>query len=350
MVTEVKNILIIKPSALGDIVQAWPVLSALRRAYPGGRISWLVRPEFASLIEGHPHLNEIIAFDRRFLGKAWYNPRAFGALVGLIRKLRRGKFDAVIDLQGLFRTGALGWLSGCNNRFGPAEAREFGHIFYTCKIRQSEDCIHVVDYYLKIAAAVGVLDGKAEFVLPTDSAAEEKVKSLLTEHDIDADNYAVFVPTSAHVDKCWPNERFARLAERVGEEFGMAVVGVGTAGEKGIVDDIKGQADAAVANFAGLTNLPELVALMRLAKLVVSNDTGPGHIAASLGVAVVLIFGRSNPARVRPYGRGGGCVAAIEPDGRGDKADSYAPRHDVKAVTFDEVYGKVCEQINGKKQ
>ncbi|MHC4368638.1 MAG: glycosyltransferase family 9 protein [Planctomycetota bacterium] len=124
-----KNILIIKPSSLGDIVLALPALTALRKSFPDAKISWLVRPEFAALLEHHPHLDEIILFDRKFLGKAWFHPGAFGALVLLIRRLRSCKFDVVFDFQGLFRTASLAWLSGCRKRFGRAGAREFAHIF-----------------------------------------------------------------------------------------------------------------------------------------------------------------------------------------------------------------------------
>jgi serine/threonine protein kinase len=108
-----KNILIIKPSSLGDIVMALPALSALRKSFPEAKISWFIRPEFAPLLKNHPDLTEVILFDRKFLGKAWFNPRAMAALLSLIWRLRRSKFDAVIDLQGLFRTASLSWLSGC---------------------------------------------------------------------------------------------------------------------------------------------------------------------------------------------------------------------------------------------
>ncbi len=139
MPEDFNNILIIKPSSLGDIVLALPALSALRKSFPNSRISWLVRPEFAALLENHPHLDEIILFDRKFLGKAWWNPGAFGALVSLIRRLRNGRFDVVFDFQGLFRTASLAWLSGCKRRFGRAGAREFAHIFYTHKVAQGKD-------------------------------------------------------------------------------------------------------------------------------------------------------------------------------------------------------------------
>ena len=116
-----KNILIMKPSSLGDIILALPALTTLRKNFPKAKISWLVRPEFAALLENHPHLDHIIPFDRKFLGKAWHNPRALGNLVSLVRRLRADKFDVVFDFQGLFRTASLAWLSGCKKRFGRTE-------------------------------------------------------------------------------------------------------------------------------------------------------------------------------------------------------------------------------------
>jgi len=340
-----RNILIIKPSSLGDIVLALPALSALRRSFPDARISWLVRPEFASLLKNHPHLTETILFDRKFLGKSWYNPRAFASLLSLIWRLRRSKFDAVIDLQGLFRTASLSWLSGCRKRFGMTNARELAHIFYTHKIPQDQDCIHLVDYYLKIIQAVGVSDIGVQFILPQDPASADSISRLLASRSISPDNYAVFIPTSAHSDKRWPVGRFAALADKISSRFDLSIIATGTASEGSDVERLKNLANVPIANLTGLTNLSELIALLKAAKLVVSNDTGPGHIAAALGTPLVLIFGRSNPARVAPYGRSH-CVAAIEPDSRGLKADSANPRHDIKGITVDDVYQKVCEQIN----
>jgi lipopolysaccharide heptosyltransferase I len=347
-----KNILIIKPSSLGDIVMALPALSALRRSFPCAKISWFIRPEFAPLLKNHPHLTETILFDRKFLGQAWFNPRALASLLSLIWRLRRSKFDAVIDLQGLFRTASLSWLSGCKKRFGMADAGELGYIFYTHKVKQDRDCIHLVDYYLKIVQAAGAskpvpsgVEGtQVQFLLPVDPAAADAVNRLLKTCGIEPDSFAVFVPTSAHRDKCWPVERFAALADKISSQFGLSIVATGAASENSAVERLRNLANVSIANFAGATSLSELVALLKAARLVVSNDTGPGHIAAALGVPVVLIFGRSNPARVAPYGRQH-CVAAVEPDGRGFDADSIDPKHDIKAITVDEVYQKVCEQL-----
>jgi lipopolysaccharide heptosyltransferase I len=339
-----QNILIIKPSSLGDIVLALPGLSALRRSFPDAKISWFVRTEFAPFIENHPHVTELILFDRKLLGKAWYSPRAFVQLVSLVRRLRRCKYDAVIDLQGLFRTASLGWLSGCRRRYGMANARECGHIFYTDKISQDSDCVHLVDYYLKIIAAAGAGDVKVEFVVAQDRAAEESVKKLLTGFGVADKKYVVFVPSSAQKNKCWPAERFAALAEKINERFGMSIIATGSESEKSVVEYLVNKSNVGVLNFAGLTNIKELTALLKGASLVVSNDTGPGHIAAAFSLPLVLIFGYSNPARVAPYGRSG-CVAAVDPDARGVKADNFDPRFDVKNISVDQVFKKICNQL-----
>ncbi len=335
--------MIIKPSSLGDIIQALPALSALRRTFPAARISWLVRPEFAPLLEHHPHLTQIIPFDRRLLGKAWYHPKAFAALISLIMRLRRSRFDAVFDFQGLFRTAGLGWLSGCKKRFGMAGTREPVHFFYTKRIPQDRSTIHLVDYYLRMTAEAGVCDLDVEFILPHSPWAADSVKKLLAQDAVVGD-YAVFVPGSAHQDKCWPPDRFAALADRLSSDLGLSVVATGTSSESAVVERLKDLAAVGVVNLAGRTTLAELMAMLRSASLVVSNDTGPGHIAAALGRPVVLIFGRSNPARVAPYGKKHS-VVAVEPDGRGFKADSTDPKHCIANITVDQVYQTLCQRL-----
>jgi len=339
-----KNILIIKPSSLGDIVLALPALTALRKSFPDAKISWLIRPEFAPLLENHPHLTEIITFDRKFLGKAWFHPGAFGALISLIRRLRQAKFDAVIDLQGLFRAASLAWLSGCKRRFGMAKTRELAHLFYTHKTPQTKELIHLVDYYLEITKTAGAAESDVQFVLPHHPEAADSLGRLLKSHDIEPENYAVFVPGSAHKDKRWPIERFAELAGKISSQFGLPIVATGNAGEAALIENLKELAKVPVANIAAQTSLSELVVLLKNAKLVVSNDTGPGHIAAALSTPLVLMFSWSNPARIAPYKRSE-CLVAREPFGRGHRIKSTDPRHNVDTITVDEVFQKACEQL-----
>ena len=340
-----KNILIIKPSSLGDIVLALPALSALRRSFPDAKISWLIRPEFAPLVKNHPYLTEVVLFDRRFLGKALFNPRAFICLMALVRRLRESKFDAVIDLQGLFRTACLAWLSGCRRRFGMTTAREFATVFYTDKVHRGADSIHVVDYYQKVIAFAGATALDVEFNLPVSDQAVHRAASLLSGQGIDPNSYVVFVPGSVHKSKCWPGENFASLAKKITSQFGFSVITVGTKSDKAITERIVWGTNGQVTDFAGLTGLPELAVLLKNARIVVSNDTGPGHIAAALGVRLVMIFGPSNPIRLFPYRRPG-TLAAVDPFGRGLKLQSSDPAHAIEAVTVEMVYQRVTEQLS----
>jgi len=340
-----ENILLIKPSSLGDIVMALPALSALRRSFPQARISWLIRPAFAALIEGHPHVDEIVLFDRKRFGKAWRNPVVFKDLLSFIMRLRRGRYDVVLDLQGLFRTASLGWLSGCSQRFGPIWGREFAHHFYTTAVPPQREYVHVVDYYMKLLEAMGVSDRRVEFVLPAKQDATAAARALLSRHSIEPDGYAVIIPGSAQVSKCWPAERFAALADRIASDHGLPVIATGSQAEGAMIERIQSLADKPIANLAGRTSLPELAEILRSARLVVSNDTGPGHIAAALGKPLVMMFSWSNPLRVGPYGRPE-CVIARDAD-RGLAIKSTDPAHAIDHITFDDVYAKVGEQLSG---
>ncbi|MBN2183234.1 MAG: glycosyltransferase family 9 protein [Sedimentisphaerales bacterium] len=339
-----KNILIMKPSALGDIVLALPALAALRSSFPDAKISWLVRPEFSPLLENHPYIDEIILFDRKSLGRAWCCPKSFGALIRLISQLRKSKFDAIFDFQGLFRTAALARLSGCKKRFGKANSRELAHLFYTDQIEQDSESIHLVDFYLKMVEAAGAKNPGVRFELPSSPAVLEAAKKLLADSGLRPGKYVVFIPGSAHKDKCWPVENFASLADKIASQFKMPIIAIGSNSEKPLAEKINSLAETSVINFAGRTSLKELVEILRAASLVVSNDTGPGHIAAALGVPLVIMYSWSNPARIAPYGRPQ-CMVAREPYGRGLKIKSINQKHNVSNITVDEVFQKVTEQL-----
>lgn len=339
-----QNVLLIKPSSLGDIVMALPALSSLRRSFPQAKISWLVRPEFAPILEGHPHLDEIILFDRKTLGDAWRRPAAFRQLMDLIGRLRGGRFDAVLDLQGLFRTASLAWLSGCKRRFGPVWRKEFARLFYTTTVVPQMEWVHVIDTYRKLIEAMGGRELSVEFVLPPKPAAVASVQKLSAQHQIVADRYAVIIPGSAQVSKCWPAERFAALADRLASDHGLTVVATGGKSESPMIEQIQSLAKHRIANLAGRTSLPELVEVLRRARLVVSNDTGPGHIAGALGRPLVMLFSWSNPLRVGPYGRPE-CIVGRDVASRGLAIKSRNPQHSIRHIRFDEVHAKVVEQL-----
>ena len=341
---EFRNILIIKPSAMGDIVMALPALHALRQAYPEAKISWLVRPEFAALLKGHPELDEIVIFDRKKMGRWFISPASFGAFRGFLAGLRNAKYDLVVDLQGLFRSGFFAWVTGAKTRVGLAKSRELAHLFYTKTVTWEPPLVHVVDYYLRLTEVVTGKKCEAKFVLPQKPDAGQSAMAKLGQAGVKSGNYCVLIPASSHSRKNWPAGSFSALAEKISSRFGFDIVLAGSAGEKPITGEVLRGAKCKVFDLAGQTNIPELVEILRNAKLVVSNDTGPGQLAASLGGAVVLIFGPSNPIRLYPYGRPD-AVAANNPYGRGYAVHTLDPIYRIDRITVEQVFAKVCDVV-----
>jgi lipopolysaccharide heptosyltransferase I len=288
-----QRILIIKPSSLGDVTHALPVLHLLRRRWPDAKISWLVAPYCSGLLEGHPDLDEVILFDRRRFGTAWKSPSAGMDLIRFKRDLRKRRFDLVIDLQGLFRSGWLAWHTRAPVRIGLANAREWAWIFYTHRVPIATMEQHAVDRYLKVAAALGCETEPVTFQFPTtpaDQAAAEQINN--------GDPYAVLMPGANWETKRWSVENFAALVAPIRERFGLQSVIAGGPDTVELAKKIPGAID-----MAGKTNLPQLVALLERASLVIANDSGPMHIAAALNRPLVAIFGPTNPIRTGPYGR-----------------------------------------------
>ena len=292
--TPPQRILIIKPSAIGDVVHALPVLNLLRKRWPSAHISWLVSSGCAGLLDGHPQLNEVIRFDRKRFGKGWRKPSAAAGLFGFTRDLRRRKFDLVIDLQGLFRSGWLASKTRAAIRIGPAEARELGWIFYTHRVPTGYPEGHAVDRYLKIAEELGLGRSPVEFVFPTNDKDRQKIAEIVPQET----KYAVFLPGTNWETKRWPPEKFAECVGPLRDKFGLESIVAGGAGDKPLAAQIPGARD-----LTGKTNLRQLVALLERAELVIANDTGPMHIAAALGRPMVSIYGPTSPHRTGPYGR-----------------------------------------------
>ena len=283
------KILIVKPSAIGDVVHALPVLNLLRRRYPEAHIAWLVTPACAGLLDGHPQLDEVIRFDRKRFGRAWHNPATAAALAGFHRDLRRHQFDLVIDLQGLFRSGWLSWSTGADVRVGTSTDREFGWAFATHVAPVGGRDRHAVDRYLAVAEFLGLGSSPVEFVFPTDDADRAAVAPLLP-----AEPFAVFLPATHWPTKRWPVGRFAELVTPLRERFGLAAVVAGGPDAEPVPGAV---------SIAGKTTLRQLVAVLERASLVVANDTGPMHVAAALGRPLVTVFGPTDPGRTGPYGR-----------------------------------------------
>lgn len=299
-----RRILIIKPSSLGDIVHAVPTLAALRDAFPQAHVTWLVKRQWAGLLERVEGLDRVWPVEPGFIG--W---------LGQVPKLRAAGFDLVVDLQGLFRSGAIARLTGCPTRIGFANAREGSPLFYTHRVPVPTPDIHAVDRYLLVAAALGaVKSGKPEFRLRPLPADQEAITRVLERHGVKEGAPWVAVNVSARwPTKRWPVASFAAVADRIQREGLARVVLIGGPDEHVDAENVKSLMRTGPVDLTGATPIGHLPALLRRAALLITNDSGPMHVAAAVGTPVVALFGPTSPARTGPYGTGHAVLACPVP-------------------------------------
>ncbi len=301
---EFERILLIKPSALGDIIHALPVLHGLRTRYPQAHISWLVNEAYVPLLNRHPELDAVIPFDRQAFRTLRTIPGGVWRMPGWIRRLRDGRFDLALDLQGLFRSGLMALASGARTRLGFRPAREGAGLFYTHRIDAPDDGRHAVDRNYRTAAVLGFADVPIEFCLPVDADARQRVVDVGHGMGFDAAApYVLVSPSSRWETKNWLPERFAATIDRIVDTAHLPVILCGSALERQLCSDIALACHTQPVNLAGRTDLPALVALIDGATAVLCNDSATSHLAMALGRPQVTLFGPTDPARTGPYGR-----------------------------------------------
>ena len=288
-----RRILIIKPSSLGDIVQALPVLAALHDAYPRARIGWVVRDVYASFLAAHPLLDVVIPFARR--------PGRFGNLVAdqlrLAMRLNHFNPDLAIDLQGLARSAWFCWLSRAARRIGMSDARELARLAYTEVASVGHRLPHAVDRYMQVVRQLTGRVPPVRFVLPrTPNAAAwaERLVRRLGGPPI------VVAPGARWYTKQWPAECFGRLIRELSGRGCGPFVLVGASAEQHVAARVG--AAAAVLDLVGRTDLLMLTELLRRARLFIGNDSGPAHLAAAAGCPTVVLFTCTSPHRAVPRG------------------------------------------------
>ena len=311
LLQDFRNILIIKPSSLGDVVRSAPLFHGLRDRYPHATISWVIRPDCAPLLDLLPGLHEPILFDRRTFARMGRSLSATRALIAFLRNLRNRRFDLVLDLQGLFRSGFFSRATAAPLRLGFAHAREMAPIFYTHRIA----CLsgeHVVESLWRFADCLGFGQFQMRFDLTTDPAAEANARDILHRAGLSADDpYTVMLPGGSECSKRWSPSGFGRLADGLRHDYHLPTVLLGAGEtERQIAQEVGHVAQGGIVNLIDQTSLPQLTAILKSARLVVGNDSGPLHIAAALGVPLVALYGPTDPRVVGPFGHSDGVVEA----------------------------------------
>ncbi len=296
-----QRILIVKPSALGDVVQATSVLPVIKARYPWVHISWLVFRQNAEALRDNPWIDDLIVVDRKGLSL-----RRIGALV---RTLRARKFDLVLDLQCLLRSGLITFATGSRRRVGYANGREGSVLFYNETHEIPRD-IHAVDGYLLMCRKLGCrAPGEVRFVLPGGPPERSRVERLLGSSNGQGPLVAV-CPTAGWPSKTWPAGRFAAVADSLVEEHGARIVWLGAPEEREQGERAAGSMTHDSLNLVGRLTLPEVAVLLRRSDLYVGNDSGLMHMAAAAGTRTVVVFGPTDPKRTGPYTAGSRVVSA----------------------------------------
>ena len=311
---EFERILLIKPSSLGDVILALPILDGLRRRYPSAHIAWLVANPFVELIDPHPALDEVIPFDRKRFGRLGRSWRVTVEFVRFIASLRRRRFDLVVDLQGLFRSGFFARACGAGVRIGPSKGREAAWIFYTHRFPVATLESHSLTRMWAASELLGFGDAPMTFRLPITDDDRSCAMQLLTDAGIDMDRgYAVVCPEARWPTKVWPADRFGAVIDRLAEARALPAVLVGSASAGEICRAVAAAAASGPINLAGKTTLRQAAALIERARLVLTHDSGPMHMADALGRPLVALIGPTNPVRTGPYSQPDAVIRADLP-------------------------------------
>ena len=299
------NILIIKLSAVGDVVHSLPFLEVLRDRFPSAMIEWVVEEDASGILEGHPDLDRLIIFPRRswlkrFMKKGEYTG-VRKEVSGFLRDLKSRRYDIVVDLQGLFKSGILTFLANGKRKIALNGGREGSFIFTNEKVAIPDPDIHALERYLCIARYLGANNPVWDGQIPINDTDKEHVNYLLRE--IGSSTLVAVTPMAKWESKLWDSHRFSSLADIMREELGAEVVFTGSEADKTAIEDILSGMKTGALNLAGRTTLKQLAHLYQKCAIVISTDTGPMHVAAAMGLPVVVgLFGPTSPLRTGPYG------------------------------------------------
>ncbi|MDT8903819.1 glycosyltransferase family 9 protein [Anaeroselena agilis] len=294
------NILIVKLSAIGDVVHALPVAYALKQCFPAARITWVVEKPAYDLLANNPCIDEIIVFDKPKLKKV---SGIFTYAPGFVRLLRSRRFDLALDLQALFKSGAIAYMSGAPERYVYCNTRELSDKLSRRICGPHQDG-HVVERYLDVVRALGCEVKQVVFPIHITDGERQAAAKAAKEAGLDLDSpYVLLSPGANWPNKRWPTACFAALADKL-RQGGLVSVVSGGPGDAALAAEIAAAAATPPVDLTGKTSLKQLTHIIKHARAFVGGDTGPMHLAAALATPVVALHGPTDTIRNGPYGSG----------------------------------------------
>ena len=333
--SSLKRILVVKLSAIGDVLMATPVSRALRTAFPDSYIAWVVEKKSADVVVGNPYLDEVIVWDRckgmGSFGTAYCFTRS---LASLRRELLARKFDVCVDLQGLIRSAGVCLVSGARRRIGFADGAEGSTYLYSEKYDPGGDEVNAQQRNLDLLKTLGVNSNDTAMYMPVGDDDREFAKHFFEENDLDGEKVVAFCPATTWVNKHWTPEGWSGVADILQEKYGVVPLILGSKADITLADKIVGGTKSKVVVSAGKTTLKQAGALMEKSLAIIGVDTGLLHMAVALDRPAVGLFGASqwrcflkkdnfiwvakdfpcSPCRRHPTCENVDCMQAIKPE------------------------------------
>lgn len=294
-----KNILIIRTSAIGDVVFASPVAEAIKRTYPQAHVAWLVEPGIDTLIRPDPYIDERILWPKAEWKALWRDGKrmeVFRRMRAFRTMLRERQFDVAIDLQGLLKSGILTWMTGAPRRIGLG-SREGSQWLMTEVVPRGGDPARISSEYLYLVQQLGLDAGEFMPHLYLDPNIEARALERLAANNLVPGKYAVFAAFTTRPQKHWFVDAWQKLVPLVRQQTGLTPVLLGGPDDREAAAQIV-QGAPALVNLVGKTNLAEAAALIRHAGAVVGVDTGLTHMGIAFARPTVAIFGSTCPYSV----------------------------------------------------
>jgi lipopolysaccharide heptosyltransferase I len=304
--SKAEKILIIRLSAIGDVIHTLPAAYAIRKKYPNAQIDWLVEETSSSLVNLNPYIDNVIILPRKNWKKQIRKDGIFKALksfINFFKKMRNRNYDITIDFQALFKSAFSGFLIKPLLRMGPEDGREMSPLFYQAKIGVPENTVHRVKRNLHLAGALDADTEEVNYGLKITPVIKSRVSRLFEAESIPKDKKLIVInPFTNWESKNWFLERYFEAAERL-IEVGYFIVFTGSKNDREAINEFESKSDD-YANLAGRTDLEELTEIYNRSELYIGGDTGPTHLAAAVGLNVIALMGPTDPETNGPFGEG----------------------------------------------
>jgi len=296
----IRNILVVKLSAIGDVIHALPVSYALKETFPDAKVTWVVEPPAYDLLTNNPYIDEIIVFEKK----------KFKSIAGFVKhipafasRLKLGNYDVALDLQGLGKSAAIAYLSHAAIKLGTCNMRELSHYVSkpVCGVNQDG---HIVERYLDVVRALGCrVDHVAFPIHITDREIDLTIKRMQQAGMKETNPYVVLAIGANWPNKRWPTAYYAQLIDWLYAKSLIPVLIGGGAVDERLVDEINAKTEIPAIDLVGQTTLKQAAYVIRGAKALVGGDTGMTHLAAALGQKTIELMGPTDAKRNGPYGQ-----------------------------------------------